>query len=1211
MSMQSKIKTAVSAVMAGAMLVSIASSFPSPAPLVADAASACTINTNKEYQTIRGFGGMNHPEWQSYNVQNGAPGDMTADQVQTAFGNGDNELGLTILRIFVSDDKNAWKNAIPTAQRAQKLGATVFATPWNPPASMRTNGTGGPSGGKYVLKNGAESQYAQHLNDFIKYCNNQGVQLNSISVQNEPDWSGEWTAWTPDRAANFLANYGKAVTAGTNTKMMSPESFSYNKSFYNAILNNSKAMANCDMFGTHFYGTQRNQMDFPALEQCGKEIWMTEVYVPNSDNNSADRWPEGVKVAENIHNAMVVGNMNAYVWWYIRRQYSPMWDTGKISKRGYAMAQFSKWVRPGDVRIDATEQPDSNILVSAYKHSDTQATIVAINKGNNNVTQQFNLSGRTITDVTSYRTSGSENIKKTTGIASSGSGFSSQLPANSVSTFVVSLVSDGKGFEGGKDPAPPEPIEPDSNGYYYHDTFEDDNGSWASRGGASVSTGGTAYKGNKALTVADRSSAWNGAAKTLDYLTFKGGQEYSFSVAAKGSGNMMLSLEYKDSSGETAYAHIADGVSNGEYVQLANPNYKLPEGSGYILYVETEEGTGDFSIDEAIVAKAGVKIDGPAAVTTTTVPVTTAPPVTLDPKASFEAKVSKWGDANNDSEVDMSDVVLIMQSLANPNKFVLKEPGLYNADVYETGSGITSNDALSIQKYLLNTISKLPESWSDNLPVVTVTQPTTQATTTTTTTTTAKPVQQIDFSAMAQKFGSVNPAKSYKNDNEHNPLISQYFGADPGVMEYNGRVYIYMTDDHLLYNNGQVTKETYSTINCLRCISSDDLVNWTDHGLINVAGQNGIAKWAGNSWAPTACHKKINGKEKFFLYFANNANGIGVLTSDSPTGPWSDPNGRAMIDRKTNGVTNVPWVFDPAVLVDDDGKGYLYFGGGTDNLPKDHPKSARCVALSDNMTSIVGTPAVIDAPYMFEDSGIHKYNGKYYYSYCTNWSTGGNKYGLTTAAIDYMVSDSPLGPFTHKGEVFKNIGNFFGTTGNNHHTIMEFKGQWYLFYHAQYLQDVMNLKDMGYRSTHIDKITMNSDGTMQQVKGTKTGVSQIKAFDPYTTSRAATFSHQGGITISGSGNSTVNAEKGSWYRVSKADCGNGAASLTIKASSKNGCIVKVCKGSASGTAVAYAEIPGGNSMKEITVPVQGLSGEQDLCFIFNNSASVDSWKLNK
>ena len=551
MNLTKKLKTVLSSVLAGAMLASNATAFPASTPLEANAASACTINTNKEYQTIRGFGGMNHPEWQSYNAQNGAPGDMTEAQVQTAFGNGENELGLTILRIFVSDDKNAWKNAIPTAQRAQKLGATVFATPWNPPASMRQNGSGGPTGGQYVLKQGAEAQYAQHLNDFIKYCDSQGVHLNSISVQNEPDYSSEWTYWSPDRCATFLANYGKAVTAGTTTKMMSPETFQYGKSYYNAILNNAKAMANCDMFGTHFYGTQRSQMDFPALETCGKEIWMTEVYVPNSDNNSADRWPEGVKVAENIHNALVVGNMNAYVWWYIRRQYSPMWDTGKISKRGYAMAQFSKWVRPGDVRIDATEQPDSNILVSAYKHSDTQATVVAINKGNNAVSQQFTLSGRTVTNVDTYRTSGSENIAKIGGVSANGSSFSAQLPANSVSTFVVSLVSDGKGFEGGKDPVPPEPIEPDANGYYYHDTFEDDNNGWEGRGGATVTTGGTAYAGSKALTVSDRSSAWHGAMKSLDSLTFKGGQEYSFSVAASGSGKLMLSLQYTDSSNET------------------------------------------------------------------------------------------------------------------------------------------------------------------------------------------------------------------------------------------------------------------------------------------------------------------------------------------------------------------------------------------------------------------------------------------------------------------------------------------------------------------------------------------------------------------------------------------------------------------------------------------------------------------------------------
>ena len=154
----------------------------------------------------------------------------------------------------------------------------------------------------------------------------------------------------------------------------------------------------------------------------------------------------------------------------------------------------------------------------------------------------------------------------------------------------------------------------------------------------------------------------------------------------------------------------------------------------------------------------------------------------------------------------------------------------------------------------------------------------------------------------------------------------------------------------------------------------------------------------------------------------------------------------------------------------------------------------------------------------------------------------------------------------------------------------------------------MNLKDMGYRSTHIDKITMNADGTMQQVKGTKAGVNQIKALDPTTSVRAATFSHQGGIEITGSGNSLVKAEKGDWFRVSGVDCGN-ATSLTIKASSQSGCIVKVCTGSASGTAVSYAEIPAGGSMQEVTVPVQNLSGKNDLYFVFNNNVSVDSWKL--
>lgn len=120
-----------------------------------------------------------------------------------------------------------------------------------------------------------------------------------------------------------------------------------------------------------------------------------------------------------------------------------------------------------------------------------------------------------------------------------------------------------------------------------------------------------------------------------------------------------------------------------------------------------------------------------------------------------------------------------------------------------------------------------------------------------------------------------------------NPLITQKFGADPYVMVYNGRVYAYMSSDAYMYDsNGKMIDNNFSNIKTITCISSDDMVNWTDHGEIPVAGSNGAAKWASNSWAPAVTHKVINGKEKFFLYFSNNAGSIGVLTADSPIGPW-------------------------------------------------------------------------------------------------------------------------------------------------------------------------------------------------------------------------------------------------------------------------------------------------------------------------------------
>lgn len=622
---------------ASAMMLSLAAVFPTGR---ASAADVCTIDTEKTYQTIQGFGGINHPEWTGQ--------DLTPAQRQTAFGNGENELGFTVLRIFVNPDKTQWYKALPTAQAATQMGVTVFASPWEPPANLAESGG---SNGKLHLPKSNYGAYAQHLNDFGNYMKENNVDLYAISVQNEPDYAHDWTYWSSDETTDFLANYGDQITS---TRLMSPESFQYapenaswvadgGKKFYTKILNNQKAMENCDLFGTHFYGTTRDWMDFPALENSGKQIWMTEVYVPNSEANSNERWPEAIQVAENIHNGLVVGNMSAYVWWYIRRSYGPMNEDGTISKRGYMMAHYSKYVRPGDVRIAATESPADNVYISAYKGADNQVTIVAVNKGSEGYAQQFAFSGNAnITDVDRYRTTGSENHTLTANLENDGTSFWAQLPAESVTTFVVTM---GEGSmtlpDGDPDDIGNTAPKPNEYGWYFHDEFEADTCTWEGRGAATVMTSGrTSYVGDEALLVQNRESAWNGAYRNLNPLAFVPGQEFSFSANVtyfdgEPTDTFYLKLQYTGADGETHYSTIAEvtGVK-GEWAQLANKNYQIPEGaSNMMLYVETAESTNNFYIDEAIGALPGTTIVGagqPELPTETTPPSSeTTPPVSV------------------------------------------------------------------------------------------------------------------------------------------------------------------------------------------------------------------------------------------------------------------------------------------------------------------------------------------------------------------------------------------------------------------------------------------------------------------------------------------------------------------------------------------------------------------------------------------------------
>lgn len=359
---------------------------------------------------------------------------MTAAQRETAFGNGQNQLDFSVLRIHVDENRNNWYKEVETAKSAIKHGAIVFASPWNPPNDMvETFNHNGDTSAKR-LRYDKYAAYAQHLNDFVNFMKSNGVNLYAISMQNEPDYAHEWTWWTPQEILRFMRENAGSI----NARVIAPESFQYLKNISDPILNDPQALRNMDILGTHLYGTQVSQFPYPLFKQKGggKELWMTEVYYPNSDNNSADRWPEALGVSEHIHHSMVEGDFQAYVWWYIRRSYGPMKEDGMISKRGYNMAHFSKFVRPGYVRIDATKNPEPNVYVSAYK-GDNKVVIVAINKNNTGVNQNFVLQNGTASQVSRWITSSSSNLQPGTDLKVTDNHFWAHLPAQSVTTFVV------------------------------------------------------------------------------------------------------------------------------------------------------------------------------------------------------------------------------------------------------------------------------------------------------------------------------------------------------------------------------------------------------------------------------------------------------------------------------------------------------------------------------------------------------------------------------------------------------------------------------------------------------------------------------------------------------------------------------------------------------------------------------------------------------
>ena len=767
-------------------------------------------------------------------------------------------------------------------------------------------------------------------------------------------------------------------------------------------------------------------------------------------------------------------------------------------------------------------------------------------------------------------------------------------------TALTSLVNDSNWGVGipytgpgstGFTPTPVEPPKVNDEGYWFHSTFESSDDSWIGRGAASVETSSaTKYAGSKSLYVSGRTNSWNGAALSLDSRTFEAGQTYSFSANAcytSGSSSVQefkFTLQYDDASGTACYDQIAiASAPKGEWVQLANTSYTIPAGaSNFQIYVETtdENEYVDFYIDEVIGAPKDTKVNGAGQ--------PDIPNNGQDNPSGQTSNTVHLGDVNFDGVINSMDMITSRKGLIKggfDDANVQKAADVDQSRVFEVA------DLVLLQQFVLGKISEFPV----NKPAVAT----------------------LDPSKYEAYFNGISLAESFKKAGENNPIYTQRFGADPGWLVYDGRLYVYTTADEFVYQNGQIIENDYSS-GYINCLSTADLVNWTDHGQIPVAKTrvNGtpIAKWANNAWAPDAAWKNIKGQDKFFLYFANNGSGIGVITADDPTFTKNvrDPLGHELISRSTPN-SNVTWLFDPGVYYDPEtDTGIIAYGGGVPNGQAAQTKQGRIAKLGDDMISIVGTPIDPGTPYLFEDSSMIKIGNTWYYSFCHNWNVPGgtsvNGQSFSNADIGYMTSTNPLSGYQYQGVVFKNTGTQrLDNGGNNHHSIIEFKGSYYVLYHSRQLEMRMGVnggRGQNYRSPCIDKATLNNGKIT--CNGSQTGVSQIENLNAYETVQAETMSNQSkNISVSGVGNTTVKAKKGEWIKVSGVDLSNGVSSITVKGSGN--AVVKFCVGSTTGTCIGYGELNG--SENELAATENNVTGVKDIYMVFSGDCEFDYWKL--
>ena len=320
-----------------------------------------------------------------------------------------------------------------------------------------------------------------------------------------------------------------------------------------------------------------------------------------------------------------------------------------------------------------------------------------------------------------------------------------------------------------------------------------------------------------------------------------------------------------------------------------------------------------------------------------------------------------------------------------------------------------------------------------------------------------------------------------------NPVIRDQFSADPTARVFNGKVYLYPSHD-IFPPAGQ--RQDWFCMEDYHVFSSENLTNWQDHGVI--VTQNKVPWVRPDSysmWAPDC----IEHNGKYYFYFPSSPKngggfGVGVAVADRPEGPFI-PEAEPI-----KGIFGI----DPCVLQASDGNAYIFWGNGRcaklkpnmKELADDNPREK--VKFGNREVEMIGVHCLKDLPNrQAEGPFAFEYNGNYYLTY--------PYVRKKTEVLGYAMSKNPMGPYEYKGLIMQEHENGCWT---NHHSIVNFKGQWYLFYH----HNDFSPRDDKRRSVCIEKLFFNADGTIQEVKPTMRGVGINNATEKIEVDRYSTAS---------------------------------------------------------------------------------------------------------